>query len=119
MMSVTGRTGSLIKPTDPDFATDGLVYRGGRFSETPGGRGLQRSTIVSKRPHSDQERGPDHVAGTFDRRRRLAEQAAEERRIKEQEALARREERERRPRPERHSERPRGRHGDWSARPRR
>jgi len=86
--------GSLIKPTDPDSATDGLRYR------EDGSQKLPEDDDYNIPPsyRSDRtliKRGdPDYIAGTFDRRKRLAEQAAEELRIKEQEALQRREERE-------------------------
>jgi len=86
--------GSVIKPTDPDFLTDGLQYREDGTVKDP----EDEDYGVPPSYRSDRsliKRGdPDYIAGAFDRRKRLAEQAAEELRLREAEALQRREERE-------------------------
>ena len=86
--------GSVIKPTDPDFGTDGLRYREDGSQKLPGDDDYNIPPSYRSDRTLIQKGDPDYVAGTFDRRRRLAEQAAEELRVREAEALARREQRE-------------------------
>ena len=60
--------GSVIKPTDPDFATDGLRYREDGTEKLPGDDDYNIPPSYRSDRTLIQKGDPDYVAGTFDRR---------------------------------------------------